>query len=251
MSALALAEDWRSEVSRTAWEEAKPTRPTIQSPPTDYRLTTNVMAGSGPRPEGILSVLIRECLQNDADPDEEAEKLLNRFGSLGGVLFASLHDLRGVIRKSEELHHLFVAVRNASTEILKDTIDLRPIITTSEAFLDFARAKIGHETRVVCCVVYLDSNMRVLEVQEHGRGTTNTFEWYPREICTKALMDFCCNVVVFVNTLKDHVVLSQHDVVPISNLYVMLRLIDVVLHDCIIISKNSAVSFRSLGLLEE
>ena len=252
MSALALAEDWRPEIARAVSHEVRPTEPTrplTRAAVFEHRLATDVTAKSGPKPESILSVLIRECLQDEADPDEEAEKLLDRFGSLGGVLFASQYDLRQVIRKSEELHHLFTAVRSASAEIARSTIDLRPIISTSEEFVAFARAKIGHETRMVCCAVYLDLNMRVIEVQEHARGTQNIAEWYPREICAKALMDSCSNIILMMNVSDKNITLSYDKFDIFAKLYEMLRLIGVDLHDVLIINKSDAISFRSLGFL--
>ena len=252
MSALALAEDWRPAVSWTGPHEVRPDesiRPIGQSSGIEHRLKTDVMTQKGPRSEDILSVLIRECLQDDADPDKEAEKLLHRFGSLGGVLFASLHDLRQVIRKSEELHHLFVAVRVASAEIAKSTVDLRPVITTNEEFVAFARAKIGYKNHRVCCAVYLDTNMRVLEVQEQSHGTNNCVLWFPRQICAKALMDGCSNVILMMNTLKDKITMSYDEIRPVMALYEMLRIISVDLHDLVIINKIDAISFRSLGFL--
>ena len=201
-------------------------------------------------PVGILASLVHHSLQEGDDAYQIATDLLEVFGSVGGALYASEYALREVVKNSEVLYFVFAAARNAAIEIAKNTLDTRPILSTSEEVFNYARVRLGHENCYVCCSLYLDTNMRLLEVKELSRGTTDKVVFYPRELVKGALQQGCVNVILIHNMLLENPEITRHDNIAICQLVECLQIFGISLHDVIIVSRQSCVSLRSLGYVE-
>ena len=83
----------------------------------------------------------------------------------------------------------------------------------------------------------------------HQTGTVNHTPAYPREICIRALEVNAAALVVIHNHPGGDPSPSQADVDMTNRIRDALKLIEVALHDHIIVTPGAAFSFREKGLL--
>lgn len=199
--------------------------------------------------QGLLARFVRIAMREEDDAYEIAAQLLRTFGSLGGVLKASEYDLRRVVVNSEELHFTLTALQSVVVEIAQETLDLRPIFSNNKEVFEYARTRLGHEKTLVCCAIYLDSNMRLIEVEEHSRGTIDVVRFYVRNLIQKALQHNCANVILFRNSLNDIPYMMRLDAELCHKVETALFTFQMSLHDFLIVSRMSFISLRSLGVV--
>jgi DNA repair protein RadC len=102
---------------------------------------------------------------------------------------------------------------------------------------------------LVCWVLFVDSQHRLIEDQQMFRGTLSQASVYPREIVKEALRLNAAAVVLSHNHPSGNPEASTADRNLTSHLKSALALVDVRLLDHIIVAGESTMSFAEMGLL--
>jgi DNA repair protein RadC len=179
-----------------------------------------------------------------------ARELLDHFGGLAGLLHAGADDLKrfkglGGPAKRAELVAVLELARRALAEQLKE----RAALTAPGALRDYLQLHLAQRPHEVFAVVFLDSQHRLIALEELFRGTLTHTSVYPREVALRALRHGAAAVVLAHNHPSGGVQPSGSDEALTQTLKAALGLIDVRVLDHILVAPGQSLSMAEQGLL--
>ncbi len=186
--------------------------------------------------------------QKDTNPI--AHELLNRFGSLSGVLDAPVKELVKTKHVTENVAVLLKLIPQLSRYYIDThTKDHNRIYDTQAAIELISPQFIGRKNEVVSLVL-MDSKNRVLYSGIITEGSVHTVPLYVRDIVTLAATYNASEAIIAHNHPSGNVMPSHGDIVATRKLHAAMETIDVHLQDHIIFALPDSLSMRDCGLLE-
>lgn len=122
-------------------------------------------------------------------------------------------------------------------------------LESPSAMGDMLRLRIGNSEREVFCVIYLDAQHRLIEVEELFYGTIDGAAVYPREVAKAALAKNAAAVCLGHNHPSGAAQPSEADKRITQRLKKALELLDIRCIDHIIVSPKEQYSFAAHGML--
>lgn len=141
------------------------------------------------------------------------------------------------------------AVIEQALQLLATEVQGANALTSPAVVKDFLRLKLGDRPHEVFAVVFLDSQHRVLAIEELFRGTLSQTSVYPREVVKEALARNAAAVVLVHNHPSGSAEPSRADEVLTNTLRQALALVDVRVLDHLVVTRTSVLSFAERGLL--
>ena len=186
-----------------------------------------------------------------SDVKEPAKALLRRFGSLRGILDASVAEQQSVKGVGEVAAIGLQTVRAAAALYLQQGSEQADVLSDPERLSDFWRMKIGAFKHEVFAVAYLDSAYRLLRdgIEILQEGTIDRAAVYPRRVVEAALNRGAAVLVLAHNHPNGAVEPSEHDKVLTRAIVLAAETISIRVADHLIVSPQEAFSFRKSGLL--
>ena len=114
---------------------------------------------------------------------------------------------------------------------------------------DYLQLQLGSRPHEIFAVLFLDSQQRLIALEELFRGTLTQTSVYPREVVVRALAHQAGSVVLAHNHPSGAAQPSRADEALTQTLKAALALVDVRVLDHFIVTRNEAVSMAELGLL--
>ena len=114
---------------------------------------------------------------------------------------------------------------------------------------DFLLLKLGERPHEVFAVVFLDTQNRVIAIEELFRGTLSQTSVYPREVVKEALARNAGAVILVHNHPSGSTEPSRADEHLTQTLKAALALVDVRVLDHLVVTRTSVSSFAELGLM--
>jgi DNA repair protein RadC len=197
----------------------------------------------------LLAVLLRTGMPGK-NVLQMGQELLRTFGGLSGLLHTTADDLQringlGGTAKRAQLVAVLELARRALAEKLKD----KTIFDTPQAVRDYLQLQLGSRPHEVFAVLFLDSQHRLIALEELFRGTLTQTSVYPREVVVRALALNAASVVLAHNHPSGAAKPSRADEALTQTIKAALALIDVRVLDHFVVTSNLAVSMAELGLL--
>jgi len=179
-----------------------------------------------------------------------AQQLIDDFGGLSGLLHTDASDLKrvrglGGNAKRAELLAVLELARRAIGERLRE----RAALGSPDAVKQYLQLHLGQRTHKVFAVMFLDTQNRLITLEELFRGTLTQTSVYPREVAVRALHHHAAAVVLAHNHPSGAVQPSRADEALTQSLKAALALLDVRVLDHIIVAPGQALSFAERGLL--
>lgn len=141
------------------------------------------------------------------------------------------------------------AVINAAMNILRDRLSVRQALNSPSAVRAYLILNLQNLEHEVFWVVYLDTQNRVIAMEEAFRGTLTQTSVYPREVLKRA-MHHNAGAVIFAHNHPSGVAEpSRADETLTQALKQTLALVDVRVLDHFIIAGDKAISFAERGLI--
>ena len=194
--------------------------------------------------ELLLTYVIR---RQDVKP--QAKALLKQFGSLKGILDAESDDLErvaGIGGRSALLLRLIKEI--ASLYLKQRALEKKQVSCTTE-LLDFCRTKMGGKKDEEFCVIYLDAQNQIIEFETIQKGIVNQAVVYPRQVLESALKKKASAIILAHNHPSGHIRPSDADIRLTKSIQETAKVLDILVHDHIIIGENRFFSFREEGLM--
>lgn len=179
-----------------------------------------------------------------------ARDLLDAFGGIAGLLYASADDLVDVrALQCETRRTELLAVLELARRAVGEQLAAKEVFSSPEAvkqFLQLHLARVPHE---VFAVMFLDAQNRLIDMEVIFRGTLTQTSVYPREIVKRALHHQSAAVVLSHNHPSGTVQPSRADEALTATLKQALSLIDVRVLDHVIVAPGNACSMAEKGLI--
>ncbi len=216
------------------------------------RLRERFLAGglAGFAEHEVIELLLTLAIPR-SDVKQPAKALLERFGSLRGVLDAPLPELRSVGGIGEAAAIGLRVIREAATLYLQEASEGAEVLRDPQRLADFWRMRIGALGHEVFAVAYLDSAHRLLRngVETLQEGTIDRAAVYPRRVVEAALRRQAAAIVLAHNHPSGDVRPSEHDQVLTRAVVLAAETIGLRVADHLIVSPEETFSFRKAGLL--
>ena len=186
-----------------------------------------------------------------ADVKQPAKTLLERFGSLRGILDAPLAELRAVAGVGPVAAVGLHLVRDAAALYLQQESESGDVLRNAAIISDFWRMRIGALKHEVFAVAYLDSAYRLLRdgVETLQEGTVDRAAVYPRRVVEAALKRQAAALVLAHNHPNGNVQPSEHDKLLTRAIVLAAETIGLRVVDHLVVSSDETFSFKQAGLL--
>lgn len=178
-----------------------------------------------------------------------ARDLIVEFGSLSALLAApcvALACARGLgVAKAAKI----ATVLELARRVLVEEAAHADVLTSPQAVRDYLRLALASRPHEVFVALYLDSQNRVLGIEELFRGTLAQTSVYPREVVKAALARNAAAMIFAHNHPSGVAEPSRADELLTQALRQALALVDIRTLDHFVVAGSRLVSFAERGLL--
>jgi DNA repair protein RadC len=201
-------------------------------------------------PHEVLELLLFYAIpQKNVNP--LAHRLIDRFGSLYGVLNASPQQLMQVEGIGEYAATFLSLLQNASRQALRTREADRVKFSTRQATVDYCIRLLHGEKRELFYAICLNGQMESISAVLIAKGSLSDVPAYPRIVLDAVLTHNAHAVLLCHNHPSGSVLPSSQDLEATRLLSGLLSEVEVVLIDHIIVSERSAVSMVRNGLIRQ
>ncbi len=198
----------------------------------------------------LLELLLTYAVQRK-DVKPIAKRLIERFGSLAGVLDASQKELEAVTDVGSISATLIRLVKELCGAYLAEKMKRKDVLSSPQAVVDFARVKLAGLTHEAFMVIYLNVKNEVLEHEIIHEGTIDRAVVYPRRIMEAALAHHAAGLILIHNHPSGHPEPSEEDKRLTRAIAEAARPMDIQIIDHIVVGKDGYFSFAEERLLPE
>lgn len=196
----------------------------------------------------LLALLLRSGIQGK-NVLQLAQELVDRFGGVAGLLHTPAEALKTVKGLGPAKRAELVAVLELARRALAQQLTQKPLFNTPQAVRDYLQLQLGGLHHEVFAVLFLDSQHRLIALEEMFRGTLTQTSVYPREVVKQALTLNARSVVLAHNHPSGTAQPSRADEALTHTLKAALALVDVRVLDHFVVTASQAVSMAELGLV--
>jgi DNA repair protein RadC len=197
--------------------------------------------------EVIEMLLMQAVPRRDMKP--LARSLIERFGSLSGVLTADARTLAMHPGMGEATAAALKIVVLAARRLARQKVREAPVIGSWQTLIDYLTIDMAHLTRERVRVLYLNArNMLILD--EHvGDGSIDEAAIHPREVIRRALDLGATALILVHNHPSGNAQPSRADIDITNRIAEAGRLLGVTVYDHVVIGREGHVSLKAQGLI--
>ena len=178
-----------------------------------------------------------------------AQGMLDAFGGLAGLLNAPADDLRRIKGLGPAKRAEMAAVLELARRSLAREFEQAPLFDTPDKVKRYLQLQIGAREHEVFAVVFLNTQSRLIRLEEMFRGSLTQTSVYPREIVRRALELHAASVILAHNHPSGAAEPSRADEFQTQTVVAALRLVDIRVLDHLVIGRGDVMSFAERGLL--
>ncbi|MBS0467551.1 MAG: DNA repair protein RadC [Proteobacteria bacterium] len=206
-----------------------------------------ILLRTGMAGKGVLQ-LADELLQ---EPRRDASGRITGggFGGMAGLLHAGAADLARIKGLGPAKRAELVAVLELARRALAQQLRERELFDSPGAVKHYLQLHLAARAHEVFAVLFLDSQNRLMAMEELFRGTLTQTSVYPREVVLRALHHQAAAVVLAHNHPSGSVQPSRADEALTQTLKAALALVDVRVLDHVIVAPGAALSMAEQGLV--
>ena len=201
---------------------------------------------TGIKGKGVLQ-MAHELLQLKNDSNTASNGA--GFDGISGLLHATADDLKRVKGLGPAKRAELVAVLELARRALAQQLKEREIFASPDAVKHYLQLHLAAKAHEVFAVLFLDTQNRLLAMEEMFRGTLTQTSVYPREVVLRALHHQAAAVVLAHNHPSGSPEPSRADESLTQTLRAALALVDVRVLDHIIVAPGKTLSMAERGLM--
>lgn len=213
------------------------------------RLRQRLLEGG---PDALLDHELLEYLLCLAIPRRDtkplARKLIDRFGSLPAVLAARPEALAEAKLSDTAIAAIKIAQASA-LRLLRARASEKPVLSGWQALLDYLQADMAHGPVERFRVLHLNArNMLILD-DLMAEGSIDEAPVYVRKVIARAMEVHSVALILVHNHPSGDPQPSRADIEITRKLADAAKLLDITIHDHLVIGANGHSSMRALGLI--
>lgn len=178
-----------------------------------------------------------------------ARELLRTFGSIKGIMDAEMADLLKVKGIGPHSAVLLKLVKDLGVLYLKQQAMEKPQITCTSELLNYCKTVLGGLKDEQFRVIFLDAQNRIIDDEPIQEGIVNQAVVYPRKVLENALKRKASAIILLHNHPSGHTRPSDADIRLTRTIQETAKVLDILVHDHIIIGENRFFSFREEGMM--
>jgi DNA repair protein RadC len=206
-------------------------------------------AGIGAFHDYEVVELCLTCVISRGDVKRQSKALIKEFGSLKGIMDAEIADLQKIKGVGRESAIVLKFIKEVASLYLLQKAKEKPQIACTSELLDYCRTAMGAKKDEEFCVIYLDAQNQIIEVETVQKGIANQAVVYPRQVLERALRKKASALILAHNHPSGHVRPSDADIRLTKTIQETAKALDILIHDHIIIGENRFFSFREEGIM--
>ena len=178
-----------------------------------------------------------------------AKTLINRHGSLAAVLAAKADTLAEDPSLGLPGAAAIKLVHATALRMLRAELSEMPILSKWDRLIEYLTAALAEERTEQFRVLFLDPRNRLIADEVLHRGTVNHTPVYPREVVKRALELHSTALILVHNHPSGDPTPSEADVVMTRAVKEAAALLEILVHDHVIVGRGDWNSLRQLGLM--
>ena len=214
------------------------------------RMRRKLLEGGG---TGLLDYELLEMVlfsaQTRKDTKPMSKALIAQFGSLAEVLAAPLPTLMQVKGLGLSGTAAIKLVQVAAERLARAEAREAPVLNNWERLQAYLTAALSRERTEQFRVLFLDPRNRLIADEILHRGTVNHAPVYPREVVKRALELHATALILVHNHPSGDPTPSEADVEMTRMVAEAARVLEIALHDHVIVAQGGWASLRQLGLM--
>jgi len=198
----------------------------------------------------VLELLLFYALPR-VDTNPAAHRLIERFGSLAGVLEADPQELMQVEGIGERAAAFLTMFPDLLRAYEKSRLGVRPIIRTIKDACDYARTLLFGKPYEQFYVVWLNTQGRVIHSERLSEGSVTESPVYVNKVAAAALRHRAAKGFIAHNHPGGNAQPSRADIETTQAVLRALSMLGIELIDHIIVSDETTFSFQADSLMGE
>lgn len=178
-----------------------------------------------------------------------ARELLQQYSSLNELLAKNHYELQQNNHINANTATLIVLIKAIAIHLLKRKVRNKPALNYWSDLLDYCYLKLAHEKREMIKVLYLNNKLLLISDEILYEGTINKIIISEREIIKRCIEIGATSYVLVHNHPSGIEYPSPEDITTTQHLAQATAIVNIILHDHIIVSEHDVISFKDLGLL--
>ena len=213
------------------------------------RLRERMLAsGTENLPDYELLEVILFAARPRGDVKPVAKALLAHFGGLAEVMGA---EPEALVAAGLNLAGIAAikAAREAALRLMRFELQAQPVVNSWDKLIDYCTAHVAHNKIEEFHILFLDRKNVLIKHERQQRGTVDHTPVYPREVVKRALELGAAALILVHNHPSGDPTPSKADIAVTQDIKKAGAPLGVVLHDHVIIGRNSHTSLRELGAI--
>ena len=178
-----------------------------------------------------------------------AKALLHQFGGIGGLLTADWDALARFPGMGETSTAAIKIVQAAALRLLRAEVIAQPVLSSWQALLDYLRADMAHMKVERVRVLHLNARNMLIHDDLMGEGSIDEAPVYVRKVIARAMELHSVSLILVHNHPSGDPQPSRADIEITRKLADAARLLDIAIHDHLVIGTSGHSSLRALGLI--
>lgn len=204
-------------------------------------------AAAVPDYELLEMLLYRAIRRGDTKP--LAKRLLAAFGDLNHVLAAPPARLKEVNGVGDAVVFELKLIEAIGHRMARAKVINKPLLSSWDALLDYCQSAMAHRDLEQFRILFLDRKNVLIADEAQQTGTVDHVPVYPREVVKRALELNASALILVHNHPSGDPTPSQADLDMTNAIRDAAEVLNIVIHDHLIIGKSATLSFRSEGYL--
>ncbi len=190
----------------------------------------------------ILEILLTYALPR-IDVNPLAHELIDKFGSLSGVLDADITQLTKIKYVSENVAVLLKLIPQISAKYYQSKHGKRVRLNTVDAIKDYMIPQLANEKTEVFYVLCLDTHLNLIRAIKHSEGSPSKTAIDIRSLANQVLNAGTDRIILVHNHLSNSVEPSASDIDATRRIQTAFEMLNVNVLDHVIISGDKYFSF--------